>query len=91
MTTEWAGDGEHPNAADPGPVNRLELPSGSGWPSRLSGYAKTLAAAVSTLGATGVLAWLQAAGVNHMPGWANAAITAGVGILGVLFGPRNKA
>lgn len=74
-----------------GPINRLELPSGSNWPARLSGYAKLIAAAVSTLGATGILSWLQGAGVSHLPGWATAAITAGVGILGVLFSPKNKA
>lgn len=81
MVTEWGDDG---GGAQP-PA------TASGWPSRLAGYAKVIAAAVSTLGATGVLAWLQGAGATHLPGWTTAAITAGVGILGVLFGPKNKA
>lgn len=89
MATEWAGDGDVNR--DPGPVNRLELPSGSGWPTRLAGYAKTIAAAVGGLGATGVLALLQSAGVTHLPSWGTALITAGAGLLAVLFGPRNRA
>jgi hypothetical protein len=80
MAVEWGG-------SETGP--QLPAPA-SGWPTRLAGYAKLIAAAVSTLGATGVLAWLQGAGATHLPSWATAAITAGVGILGVLFGPRNK-
>jgi hypothetical protein len=90
MATEWGGSETGGNAADPGPVNRLELPQGSGWPSRLGGYAKTVAGLIGSLGAGGVLAWLETAGVTHLPGWAEASITAGVGLLAVLFGPRNK-
>ena len=82
----WEDDGER---IDPGPVNRLE--TSSGWPTRLAGYAKLIATAVTTLGATGILAWLEGAGVNHLPPWANAGITAAVGLLTVLFSPRNKA
>jgi hypothetical protein len=84
MAVEWPDDNV--------PVPGAQPPAAtSGWPTRLAGYAKVLAAAVSTLGATGVLTWLQTAGVTHLPGWGQALITAGVGILGVLFGPRNKA
>lgn len=88
MTTNWSDS--NPNAADPGPVNRLEVPSGSSWPTRAAGYAKLIATAITTLGATGVLQWLQAAGVTSLPAWAIAGITALVGLLTVLFGPRNK-
>jgi hypothetical protein len=63
----------------------------SGWPTRLAGYAKLIATAITTLGATGVLGWLEGAGVNHLPPWANAGITALVGLLTVLFSPKNKA
>lgn len=80
---------EWPDDSTPAPVPQLPA-AGSGWPTRLAGYAKLIAAAVSTLGATGVLTWLQEAGVTHLPSWATALITAGVGILGVLFGPRNR-
>jgi hypothetical protein len=78
---EWAEGDAAPESVSPT----------SGWPSRIGGYAKLIAAAVSTLGATGVLTWLQEAGVTHLPSWGTALITAGVGIIGVLFGPRNKA
>lgn len=78
---------------DSGPVNRLEpqWQPDSSWPTRIGGYAKLLVTAVTTLGATGVLQWLQSAGVASLPAWAIAGITAVVGMLTILFGPRNKA
>lgn len=83
MAVEWPDDNR--------PVLPVQQPAaGPKWPARLSGYLKTVAAAVGGLGATGVLAWLQAAGVTHLPGWATALITAVVGLLAVLFGPANK-
>lgn len=87
MAVEWPGDNdpEHPYPAG------AQLPApASGWPTRLAGYAKLIATAITTLGATGVLQWLQAAGVTSLPAWAIAGITALVGLLTVLFGPRNK-
>jgi hypothetical protein len=74
----------------PGPVNRLQLP-GTGWPSRIGGYAKLLWTGLTTLGTTGVLAWLQSAGATHLPSWVAAGITAVIGIGTVLLSPRNKA
>jgi len=82
----WEDDGER---SDPGPVNRLE--TSSGWPTRLAGYAKLIATAITTLGTTGVLQWLQSAGMTSLPAWAVAGITALVGLLTVLFSPKNKA
>lgn len=91
MTSNWP-DGD-PNKADtPGPVNRLTLPEGgAGWPTRLGGYAKLLWTGLTTLGTTGVLAWLQSAGATHLPSWVAAGITAVIGIGTVLLSPRNKA
>lgn len=74
-----------------GPVNRLENDPGSNWPTRLGGYAKVLLAALATVGVGGVLEWLRAAGVTGLPPAANAAITAVMAIVLVLFGPSNKA
>jgi hypothetical protein len=76
---------------DSGPVNRLADDAGSSWPTRIGGYAKLLVTAVTTIGATGVLQWLQSAGVTSLPAWAIAGITAVVGMLTIMFGPRNKA
>lgn len=78
------------NGADVPPEERYPAATPSGWPTRLAGYAKLIATAITTLGTTGVLGWLEGAGVNHLPPWANAGITAAVGLLTVLFGPRNK-
>lgn len=64
--------------------------SDSKWPARLAGYAKLIATAITTLGTTGVLQWLQSAGVTSLPAWALAGITAVVGLLTVLLSPRNK-
>jgi len=82
VTAEWGGDG---------PVNRLEQQDPSGWPARLSGYAKTLAALLAGVPATVVVAWLQQAGVTHLPAWLTAAIPLVLSVLAVLFGPKNKA
>jgi hypothetical protein len=82
---EWGGAPEE----DGKPGGNVPAPA-SGWPTRVAGYAKLIATAITTLGATGVLGWLEGAGVNHLPPWANAGITAVVGLLTVLFGPRNK-
>lgn len=82
----WEDDGER---IDPGPVNRLE--PASGWPTRLGGYAKLLWTGLTTLGTTGVLAWLQSAGATHLPSWVAAGITAVIGIGTVLLSPKNKA
>lgn len=78
---EWGGplDGE-PKQVAPAP----------GWPSRLGGYAKLIVTAITTMGTTGILQWLQSAGVTSLPAWALAGITAVVGLLTVLFSPRNK-
>lgn len=80
MAAEW-GKVDLP-APDPG--------TSSSWPTRLAGYAKFIATAITTLGATGVLQWLQSAGVTSLPAWAVAGITAVVGLLTVLLSPRNK-
>jgi len=61
------------------------------WPAQLGGYAKTLLAILGTVPATVVVAWLQSAGVTHMPAWLSAAIPVVLGIVAVLFGPRNKS
>ena len=87
MTAEWGGN---PIVGDDGEP-RIPAPVASSWPTRLAGYAKLIATAITTLGTTGVLGWLEGAGVNHLPPWVNAGITALVGLLTVLFGPRNKA
>lgn len=79
MTTEWGGSGTGGNAPDSG-----------GWPKRIGGYAKLIATAITTLGATGIIQWLQAAGVTSLPAWAIAGITAVVGLLTVLLSPKNK-
>lgn len=76
---EW-GDGPAPVPAAPP----------SSWPTRIGGYAKLIATAITTLGATGVLQWLQGAGVTTLPAWAVAGITAVVGLLTVLLSPKNK-
>jgi hypothetical protein len=81
---EW-GEGD----AAPEPVPAASEPSG--WPTRLAGYWKVLLGALSTVGVGGVFAWLQSAGVTHLPPWATAGITALVTIVLLLFGPRNKA
>lgn len=85
---EWGGSEGGDNA---GPVNRLELSGASSWPARIGGYAKLIATAITTVGTTGVLQWLQSAGVTSLPAWAIAGITAVVGLLTVLLSPRNKA
>lgn len=79
---EWGpvGDGEPPNKA-----------AASSWPTRIGGYAKLLWTAATSLGTTGIIAWLQGAGVAHLPPWVSAAITAVIGIGTVLLSPRNKA
>jgi hypothetical protein len=88
MATDWPDNEPLPGG---GPVNRLQLPdTGPGWPARLSGYAKTLAALLGTVPAAVVVTWLQSAGVTHMPAWLSAAIPVMLGIVAVLFGPRNK-
>lgn len=79
---EWDG---------PGPANRLTKQPESGWPTRIGGYIKLIVTAVTTLGTTGILQWLQSAGVTALPAWAVAGITAVVGLLTVLFSPKNKA
>ncbi len=75
---------------DSGPVNRLEASAASGWPTRIGGYVKVLLTALATVGVGGVLEWLRAAGVTDLPPAANAAITAVLAIVLVLFGPKNK-
>jgi hypothetical protein len=86
---EWGGD--RPDDFDTlgNPPAQPPVPA-SGWPTRLAGYAKLIATAITTLGTTGVLQWLQSAGVTSLPAWAVAGITAVVGLLTVLFSPRNK-
>lgn len=79
---EWDG---------PGPANRLTQQDSAGWPTRVGGYIKLIITAVTTLGTTGILQWLQSAGVTALPAWAVAGITAVVGLLTVLFSPKNKA
>jgi hypothetical protein len=37
-----------------------------------------------------VLQWLQSAGATSLPAWAVAGITAVVGLLTLLFSPKNK-
>lgn len=81
---EWGG-----SVAD-GPQQPAPASAASGWPTRLAGYAKLISTAITTLGTTGVLQWLQSAGVTSLPAWAVAGITAVVGLLTVLFSPRNK-
>lgn len=63
----------------------------SNWPTRVGGYIKLIVTAVTTLGTTGVLQWLASAGVTQLPAWATAGITALVGLLTLLFSPKNKA
>lgn len=71
-----------------------EMPAGwqpdGEWPRTLAGYAKTLAVTLATVPPAVALGWLQTAGVTHLPGWVTPAITAVLGILAVLFGPRNR-
>lgn len=83
MSVEWGGaapldDEDDTNAA-------------SGWPRRIGGYVKLIVTAVTTLGTTGILQWLASAGVTQLPAWATAGITAAVGLLTLLFSPKNKA
>lgn len=87
MTTDWDGEGT-PQA--PGPVHRLDT-NATGWPTRAAGYAKLLWTAATTLGTSGIIAWLQAAGATHLPPWVSAGITAVIGIGTVLLSPKNKA
>lgn len=82
MTTEWGGS-EGGDDSNPAPVR-------ASWPSRIGGYAKLIATAITTLGTSGVLQWLQSAGVTSLPAWAIAGITAVVGLLTVLLSPKNK-
>lgn len=79
------------NGADVPPEERYPAATPSGWPTRLAGYAKLIATAITTLGTTGILQWLQSAGMTSLPAWAVAGITAVVGLLTVLFSPKNKA
>lgn len=65
-------------------------PPASSWPSRVGGYAKLLWSAATTLGTTGIIAWLQSAGATHLPPWVSAGITAVIGIGTVLLSPKNK-
>jgi hypothetical protein len=88
MTTNWPDN--DPTAADPGPVNRLAVDGGSNWPARIGGYIKLILTAITTLGTTGVLQWLQSAGVTSLPAWGSAGITAVVGLLTLLLSPKNK-
>jgi hypothetical protein len=93
MVTEWGGSETGGN--DMGPRDRLSeamaTAGGNGWPTRLAGYWKLLMGALGTVGAGGVLAWLQSAGMTDLPSWATAGITALVSLLLLLFGPSNKA
>lgn len=86
---EWNGADVPPEQRYP--VNRLEVSASSGWPARIGGYVKLIITAVTTLGTSGILQWLQSAGVTSLPPWAIAGITAVVGLLTVLFSPKNKA
>lgn len=79
MATEWAGT----PAENPAPP--------SSWPTRIGGYIKLILTAVTTLGTTGVLQWLQSAGVTALPAWTVAGITAVVGLLTLLLSPKNKS
>lgn len=81
MTTNWADD--VPAAQPPAPA--------SNWPTRIGGYIKLILTAITTLGTTGVLQWLQSAGATSLPAWAVAGITAVVGLLTLLLSPKNKA
>lgn len=84
MSVEWNGDEPrtvHPSAA---------TPTRFSWPSRIGGYAKLLWTAFTTLGTTGVIAWLQSAGVTHLPPWVSAGLTAIIGVGTVLLSPKNK-
>lgn len=86
MPAEWGDDG-HPETA----THRAAAgPTPSGWPSTLAGYAKTLAVLLAGVPATVVVAWLQSAGVTHLPAWLSASIPLVLSVLAVLFGPRNK-
>lgn len=87
MATEWPDDG-HPETAA---YRAAGEPPASGWPTTLAGYAKTLLVAAGTLPPAVVLTWLQSAGVTHLPSWVTPAVTVVLGILAVLFGPKNKA
>jgi hypothetical protein len=78
MTTNWADD-----------VPAAQPPA-SNWPTRIGGYIKLILTAITTLGTTGVLQWLQSAGATSLPAWAVAGITAVVGLLTLLFSPKNK-
>lgn len=83
MAAEW-------NGADVPPEERYPAPQPSKWPSRIGGYAKLIATAITTMGTTGILQALQSAGVTSLPTWATAGITAVVGLLTVLLSPKNK-
>ena len=85
MAVEW-GETDPPIGSVP--PQRNVAPSS--WPTRVGGYIKLILTAVTTLGTTGVLAWLQAAGVTSLPAWATAGITAVVGLLTLLLSPKNK-
>lgn len=75
-----------------GPDGEYQAPTPvSSWPARLGGYAKLLWTGFTTLGTTGVIAWLQSAGATHLPPWVSAGITAVIGIGTVLLSPKNKA
>lgn len=73
-----------------GPDGESQVPAPSSWPSRIGGYAKLLWTAGTTLGTSGIIAWLQSAGATHLPPWVSAGITALIGIGTVLFSPKNK-
>lgn len=82
---EWGGN----PIVGPDGEPRIPAPP-SKWPSRISGYAKLIATAITTMGTTGILQALQSAGVTSLPTWAIAGITAVVGLLTVLLSPKNK-
>lgn len=71
-------------------VDSNPTPVRASWPSRIGGYAKLLWTAFTTLGTTGVIAWLQSAGVTHLPPWVSAGLTAVIGVGTVLLSPKNK-
>lgn len=77
------------NSNGPVPAPQPPAPAPK-WPTRLVGYVKAVAVLVAGLGATGVLQALHSFGWNDLPGWANAAITTGVALLGVLVSPKNQ-
>lgn len=81
---EWGGN------PITGPDGETRIPAPSRWPSRIGGYAKLIATAITTMGTTGILQALQSAGVTSLPTWAIAGITAVVGLLTVLLSPKNK-